>query len=113
MKKSVKTIATVIMASIQSAAFTQPIVVTAEDLAKFENKTHAIGLMQELIRTNVLVQTNKKEVLILNVDAVKKIEDETALKVLSNLIKFVTEGQVEIENKDWKSMTPSTQDYKM
>ncbi len=113
MKKSVKTIATVIVASIQSAALAQPIVVTAEDLAKFESKTQSLGLSQELIRNNILVQTNRKEVLILNIDAVKKIEDEAALKVLSNLVKFVTEGKVQIESKDWKDMTLSTQDYKM
>ena len=113
MKNSTKAIATILMASIQSAAFAQPIVVSSEDLANFEKKTQSAGLSQELLKNNILVPTNKTGILILNVDAVKKIEDEAALKVLSNLVKFVTDGKVMIESKDWKDMTLSTQDYKM
>lgn len=113
MKNSIKSIATILVASIQSAALAQPIVVSSEDLANFENKTQSVGLSQELLKNNILVQTNKKGILVLNVEAVKKIEDEAALKVLSNLVKFVTEGKVVFENKDWKDMTLSTQDYKM
>lgn len=113
MKKSAKTIATVVMASIQSAALAQPIVVTTEELTKFENRNQSVGLSQELIKNNILVHTNKNGVLILNMDAVKKIEDENALKVISSLVKFVTDGKVEVESKHWKDMTPSTQDYKL
>ena len=66
MKKSVKSLATILVASIQSAALAQPIVVSAEDLASFESKTQSVGLSQELLKNNVLVQTNKKGILVLN-----------------------------------------------
>ncbi len=113
MKSSTKKIATILMASIQSAAFAQPILVSSDDLINFEKKAQSAGLSQELLKSNILIPTNKSGILVLNVDAVKKIEDEAALKILSNLVKFVTEGKVDIESKDWKDMTLSTQDYKM
>ena len=113
MKKATKTLALVLLASTAAKALEKPILVSANELKIFEERKNFFEIERKLFDSGLLVKTNKKEIYILNELAVSKLSDARLLSIISNLVEWVTEGEVSVEPKDWKNMTPSTQDYKM
>ena len=113
MKKATKTLAMILLASTAAKAMEKPILVSGFELRTYEKKNNLQGLSIKLFELGILVKTNKQEVYVFNDVALSKVGDESLLSVISNLVSWLTEGKVTVEPKDWKDMTPSTQDYKL
>ena len=113
MKKATKTLAMVLLASTTANALEKPILVSTSELKIYEEQNSLIGIERKLIESGLLVKTSRKEIYILNEVAVSKLSDESMLSIISNLVEWFTEGEVLVEPKDWKNMTPSTQDFKI
>ena len=113
MKKTAKTLAMVLLTSTTAKAFEKPVLVSAMDLKNYEQKNNLIGLTTKLFELGLITKTSKSEIFIFNDVALSKIDDEQILSTISNLIDWLTDGEISVERKNWKDMTPSTQDYKM
>lgn len=113
MKKATKTLAMVLLTSTAAKALEKPILVSSGEMKIYEGQNNLIGIERKLLESGLLVKTSKKEIYILNEMALSKLSDESLLSIISNLVEWLTEGEVSVEPKDWKNMTPSTQDYKM
>lgn len=113
MKKATKTLAIVLLASTAAKALEKPILVSSGELKIFEDQNNLSGIVGKLFELGLLVKTSKKELYILNEMALSKLSDESTLLIISNLVGWLTDGEVSVEPKNWKNMTPSTQDYKM
>ena len=113
MKKAAKTLATILLASSAAKALEAPLIVSGNDLKSFEARKNILGLKERLLQHGLIIQTNKKDVYILNDTALSKLTDENAIKIMSDLIKWLTDDAMQIEEKNWKDMTTSTQDYKV
>lgn len=112
MKKTAKTLAMILLASTSAKALENPVVISSADLQVFEQKKSLHGLAARLIQNGVLVQTNKQNIYIFNDVALSNLKDETLVSIISDLISWVANGDVPVESKNWKGMTPTTQDYK-
>lgn len=113
MKKTAKTLATVLLASSAAKALESPLIVSGIELKNYEARKNILGLKERLLQFGLIVQTNKKDIFILNEVAMSNLTDEVAIKIMSGLIEWLTNDAVQVEQKDWKNMTPSTQDYKI
>ena len=113
MKKTAKTLSMILLASTTAKAMDSQILVSADELKFYEQKNNLQGLSVKLFEIGVLVKTNRQEFFIINDLALSKVSDETFLSIVSNLISWLTEGKVNVDPKNWKNMTPSTQDYKL
>lgn len=113
MKKATKTLAMALLASTTANALDKPIFVSSIELKIYEERANLIGIERKMLESGLLVKTSKKEIYILNEIALSKNSDESLLTIISNLVEWLTEGEVSVEPKDWKNMTPSTQDYKI
>lgn len=112
MKKTAKTLAMVLLASTSAKALEKPVLISSAELQVFEQKKNLNGLAARLIQNGILVQTNKQNIYILNDMALSNLKDEAVLSIISDLINWVTNSEVQVESKNWKGMTPTTQDYK-
>ncbi len=113
MKKTAKTLATILLASSAAKALEAPLIVSGNDLKAFGEQKNILNLKQRLLQHGLLVQTNKKDVFIFNDAALSKLSDDKSISVMSDLIKWLTDDSIQIEEKNWKEMTASTQDYKV
>ncbi len=113
MKKTAKTLAMVLLASTTAKAFESPILVSAMDLKNYEQKSSFKDLTPKLFEMGLIAKTSKSEIYIFNDVAISKINDDQVLSTISNLIKWLSESEMSVEQKKWQDMTPSTQDYKM
>lgn len=113
MKKTAKTLAMVLLASTTAKAFETPILVSVKDLKAYEQKNNLKGLTTKLFEMGLIIKTSKSEIFIFNDIALSEIKDEQILSTVSDLINWLTDGVNSLEPKNWKDMTPSTQDYKM
>ena len=113
MKKTANTLAMVLLASATAKAIETPILVSSTDLKTYEQKNNLKGLTTKLFELGLITKTSKSEIFIFNDVAISKIDDEQILSTISNLINWLTDGVISIEPKNWKDMTPSTQDYQM
>ena len=113
MRKATKTLAMILLASTAAKAMEKPILVSANELKTYEQKNNLLGLSVKLFELGILVKTNRQEIYVFNDLALSKVSDESLLPIISNLVSWLTEAKVKVEPKDWKDMTPSTQDYKM
>lgn len=112
MKKTAKTLAMILLASTSAKALENPVLISSSELQVFEQKKNLHGLAARLIQNGILVQTNKQNIYIFNDESLSNIKDETLLSIISDLISWVTNSDVSVESKNWKGMTPTTQDYK-
>ena len=100
------------MASTTAKAIEQPILITASELKTFEKENQLNGFVSQLFELGLIVQTNKRDMYVFNDIVLSKISDESVLQVISNLVSWLTDDKIQIESKDWKNMTPTTQDYR-
>jgi hypothetical protein len=102
----------ILLASTAAKAIEQPILITVSELKTFEKTNHLHGFAAQLFVLGLIVQTNKKDIYVFNDVALSKISDESLIRVISNMVSWLTDDKVQIESKDWKNMTPTTQDYR-
>jgi hypothetical protein len=100
------------LASTTAKAIERPILITTSELKTFEKTNHLNGFVSQLFELGLVVKTNKKDIYIFNDTALSKISDESVIQIISNMVSWLTDDKIQIESKDWKNMTPTTQDYR-
>lgn len=111
MKTSIKTITALLLVSTTANALSAPVIVTSSDLIVFEASRRTIGLKERLLRNGILVQTNKKDFYAFNDEKILDLSDRNLISIMADLINWLTNGSVQLDQKNWRKMTPTTQDY--
>jgi len=113
MKRSLKAIATILVAATNAKALDQAVVMTRADLQKFEVCTGQKGMEQRLMSLGIIISTNKSGVFVLNEAALSRLENEQIIQLISDLVIWLTDESLKPAEKKASQMQPSTQDYKL
>ena len=113
MKRSLKALATILMAATNAKALDRAIVMTKDDIKKFEICSGQKGIERRLTNLGVIVSTNKSQVFVLNETALSRLEDAQAIQLISDLVVWLTDESLNPTAKQPTEMRPSTQDYKL
>jgi hypothetical protein len=108
---SIKTMATILLAATTAKAMDNAVVMTVEDLQQFEQQTgRSANTQKRLLDMGIILSSNKPDIYVFNDAILSKLTDQDVISLVSDLMNWLTKGEVVPKQKQPGKMTPSSQD---